>query len=335
MPISRNLLSRKCGATKIRKCHAFGNLGRLWHLAGQLGVACILMQFSFALDAADVTYADLSPILASRCVMCHSGPAAPLELHLDTLEGLLEGSRNGAIVKIGNPSASELVTRLRGLSLPRMPMTGPPFLSDEEVALFEQWIAGGLQSDPDVENAAPSIADSAAEIPETNGLTIYSDVAVIFATRCAKCHTENGLMGPAPEGYRLTSYAATVSAADRTRVVPGNPLASELVRRIRGHARPRMPFDGPPYLTEAEILSIEKWVADGARDSTGNPAPMPTGKRLRLHGQLDEQWRLDGLPLTITRSTRMDKKPRPGDYVRVRGRVREDGKIAAERITRR
>ena len=96
-----------------------------------------------------------------------------------------------------------------------------------------------------------------------------------------------------------------------------------------------MPFDGPPYLTEAEILSIEKWVADGARDSTGNPAPMATGKRLRLHGQLDEQWHLDGLPLTITRSTRMDKKPRPGDYVRVRGRIREDGEIAAERITRR
>jgi len=334
MPVSRNLPSRKRRASDVGIYHAFGNLGRAWLLVGQIGVACILMQFTFALDAAEVTYADISPILASRCVMCHSGPAAPLELHLDTLGGLLAGSRNGAIVKIGNPSTSELVMRLRGLSLPRMPMTGPPFLSDEEVALFEQWIAGGLQSGPDVENAAPAIADSAAEIPETNGLT-YSDVAGIFATRCAKCHTENGLMGPAPEGYRLTSYAATVSAADRMRVVPGNPLASELVRRIRGHARPRMPFDGPPYLTEAEILSIEKWVADGARDSTGNPAPMPTGKRVRLHGQLDEQWRLDGLPLIIAHSTRMDKNPRPGDYVRIRGRIREDGKIAAERITRR
>jgi hypothetical protein len=96
-----------------------------------------------------------------------------------------------------------------------------------------------------------------------------------------------------------------------------------------------MPFDGPPYLTEAEILSIEKWVVDGARDSAGNPAPVPAGHRLRLHGQLDKQWHLDGLPLEITSSTRMDKNPRPGDYVRVRGRVHQNGKIIAERVTRR
>jgi len=335
MSISRNLLPRDCRASDVRNHHAFGNLGRLWRFVGQLGVLCILTQFAFGLDAAEVTYADVSPILASRCVLCHSGPIAPLELHLDTLEGVLAGSRNGPIVEAGNPSGSELVMRLGGLSLPRMPMTGPPYLSDEEAGLFEQWIEDGLQPGPDREHAAPAVASTATESPETDGLNAYSQVAVIFATRCAKCHTENGLMGPAPEGFRLTSYAATVAAADRVRVVPGSPSASELIRRIRGQAKPRMPFDGPPYLTEAEILSIEKWVADGARDSAGNPAPMPTGQRLRLHGQLDEQWHLDGLPLAITGSTRMDKNPRPGDYVRVRGRILEDGTIAAERITRR
>jgi len=76
--------------------------------------------------------------------------------------------------------------------------------------------------------------------------TTYADVAPIFATRCAKCHAERGLMGPAPEGYRLNSYEATLSTVDRVRVVPGHPEASELVRRIRGQALPRMPFDGPP-----------------------------------------------------------------------------------------
>jgi mono/diheme cytochrome c family protein len=267
--------------------------------------------------------------------MCHAGPAAPLELRLDSLEGLLAGSRNGPIVKIGNPSGSELVLRLKGLSLPRMPMTGPPFLSDEEITLFERWISGGLQPGPDGEDTTPTVQSSAVESIKNDGFTIYSDVAVIFATRCAKCHTKNGLMGPAPEGYLLTSYAETVSAAERLRIVPGIPLASELVRRIRGQARPRMPFDGPPYLTKAEILSIEKWVADGARDSAGNPAPMPAGHRLRLHGQLDDQWNLDGLPLTITNSTRIDKNPGPGDYVRVRGRIRGDGNITVERVTRR
>ena len=34
-------------------------------------------------------------------------------------------------------------------------------------------------------------------------------------------------------------------------------------------------------------------------------------------------------------STRIDKNPGPGDYVRIRGRISEDGKITAERVTRR
>lgn len=52
-------------------------------------------------------------------------------------------------------------------------------------------------------------------------------------------------MGALPEGYLLSSYAATLASGERARVVPGNPVASELVRRIRGQARPRMPYDGP------------------------------------------------------------------------------------------
>jgi hypothetical protein len=32
----------------------------------------------------------------------------------------------------------ELIRRLKGLSQPRMPVTGPPFLSDAAIARFEQ-----------------------------------------------------------------------------------------------------------------------------------------------------------------------------------------------------
>ena len=57
---------------------------------------------------------------------------------------------------------------------------------------------------------------------------IYSDVAPVLLGRCVMCHVPNGIMGDPPEGYRLDSYEATVSPADRLRVVPGNALASEL-----------------------------------------------------------------------------------------------------------
>lgn len=80
-----------------------------------------------------------------------------------------------------------------------------------------------------------------------------SDIAPIFTAHCAKCDTENGLRGPGHEGYRLTSYQDTLSAHERTRIVPGKPQASELVRRNRGQALPRMPFDGQPYLNDDDI----------------------------------------------------------------------------------
>lgn len=284
-------------------------------------------------------YEDIAPILAARCVLCHAGAAAPLGLQLDSYEALLKGSSNGPVVKSGDAAGSELIQRLNGTKQPRMPMTGPPFLSDAEIAQFEAFVAGGLARGG--ATAASTAAPPAAVAPVaplrlTPGeVPDYRHVAPIFATRCAKCHTENGLVGPAPEGYRLTSYESTLSAADRLRVVPGRPEASELLRRIRGQARPRMPMDGPPYLSPQEIQLIEAWIAGGARNAEGVVATVPTGAKVRLHGTLVARWRLDGLNLDVGGNTRIDKSPDAGDYVEVRGRVDANGRVIAERIRAR
>jgi mono/diheme cytochrome c family protein len=290
-----------------------------------------LLMAAAAQPQANATYAPVAPILAQRCVMCHSGPAAPLELRLDTLEGVLKGSAKGPVVKAGSPDDSELIRRLRGTSLPRMPMTGPPFLSNDEIATFERWIAGGLQAGTTAAAETPPAVVTPPR-PQPGDKVTYLHVAPIFASRCAKCHTESGLMGPAPEGYRLTSYESTLSAAERVRVVPGKPDASELVRRIRGQARPRMPFDGPPFLTADEIRLIEEWIAQGARNAEGVTAPVPAGARVRLHGRLEPSNRLDGLVLDIGPGTRVDKNPTPGDYVEVRGRLDDSGCVIVERL---
>ena len=280
--------------------------------------------------AAATTYDDIAPLLAARCVMCHSGPNAPLGLSLDSFDAAVKGSQRGPVVRAGDAQGSELMKRLTGKSQPRMPMTGPPFLSDAEIATFERWISGGL-----ARGAGTAPAPALAARPKPGEPVTYAHVAPIFATRCAKCHTDQGIMGAAPEGYRLTSYEQTLSAADRARVVPGQPLASELLRRVRGMAEPRMPFDGPPFLSEDEIKLIEAWITQGARDAQGRPAPVPVGARVRLHGILGEAGQLDGLPVTVTSGTRIDKRPRPGDYAELRGTIGPGGEIIAERIRRR
>lgn len=279
------------------------------------------------------TYADLAPIFTQRCVMCHSGEAAPLGLRLDSFEAVVKGSSKGPVVKAGDPGGSALIGRLKGTLQPRMPMTGPPFLSDVEIARFERWITAGLPRGGGTP-AAPASRPTALRPPPGEPVT-YLHVAPIFATRCAKCHTDNGLMGAAPEGYRLTSHEATLSSADRLRVVPGKPEASELVRRIRGQALPRMPFDGPPYLSGEEIRLIEDWVAQGARRADGTPAPSPRGARVRLHGRLGSGWQLDALELAIDGRTRIDKSPRSGDYVEVRGYLDDAANVQVDRLRRR
>ncbi|MSO70189.1 MAG: hypothetical protein EXQ98_07955, partial [Alphaproteobacteria bacterium] len=250
---------------------------------------------------------------------------------LDSLKGLRAGSENGPVAKPGDPAGSELIKRLKGESEPRMPLSGPPFLDDKDIALIERWIASGMAgAEPSTATATPAEPPAAAK-PKPGEFVTCAHVAPIFARQCVKCHNQKGLMGPPPEGYQLDSYAHVLSRDDRVRVVPGSPDASELVRRIRGQARPRMPFDGPPFLTEDEIQLIERWIAEGARDSTGKKAPIPVGAHVRLEGTLTAHWQLDGYPLVVQRNARV-RDASPGSYVRVRGRIDDQGQVIVNRI---
>lgn len=279
------------------------------------------------LAAASPTYHDdIAPLLAKRCLVCHSGTQAPLGLRLDSLENLLRGSQRGPVVHAGDATGSELLRRLTGNSQPRMPLSGPPFLEAAEIAMVERWINAGLPAGNE------SSTRPAAAVASLDEVVDYRHVEAILLRRCATCHSASGLMGPAPEGYLLSSYAATLASGERARVVPGNPAASELVRRIRGQARPRMPYDGPPYLTDAEIDLIEAWIEQGARDVAGQPAAVPVGARVRLHGRLDDAGKLDGLALLIDARTRLDDAPRPGAYVQVRGRLDAGGRVQVKRL---
>jgi len=281
------------------------------------------------------TWATLAPLLAERCVMCHNASAAAAGLRLDSLDGLKKGSTRGPVVQAGNPAGSEIVRRVKGSSLPRMPMTGPPWLPDADVARLERWISAGLpEGTPTAktDSRADAATTAATPRPAPGQPVTWVHVAPLLATRCAQCHTDNGVMGPPPEGYRLTSYEATLSTADRVRVVPGQPGASELLRRVQGHSRPRMPHNGPPWLSAEDTQLIADWIAQGARNAQGQPAPVPVGARVRLGGTMDAQGNLDGLPLHMAPGARLDKMPRAGEAAQVRGRVGEGGRVEVERV---
>jgi hypothetical protein len=92
-------------------------------------------------------------------------------------------------------------------------------------------------------------------------------------TSCTQCHTSTG-RNPSG-GFDLNpdvAYTNLVNApvrekAGAIRVIPGDPDNSYLVQKLEGAAGitgRRMPFNGPPYLTDGQIKIIRRWIQIGA-----------------------------------------------------------------------
>src|ERR1700676_3510058 len=79
------------------------------------------------------------PILAARCLACHSQEKRSGGLSLGTYADTLEGGRSGAAIKPGDSANSLIVYRITGSTPPRMPLDGAP-LSDAEISVLRSWI---------------------------------------------------------------------------------------------------------------------------------------------------------------------------------------------------
>lgn len=89
---------------------------------------------------------DIAPVLASTCTECHGAQQPRAQLGLNTFARLLRGSQNGVILTPGKPADSELIKRLKGQGVTRMPFNRPP-LANDVIAKFEKWIEEGAKFD--------------------------------------------------------------------------------------------------------------------------------------------------------------------------------------------
>ncbi len=68
-------------------------------------LAALLLTVGTATPAqTKTTYAEIAPILAQRCAMCHAGATPAAGLRLDSHDALLKGGAKGPVVKAGAPS---------------------------------------------------------------------------------------------------------------------------------------------------------------------------------------------------------------------------------------
>ncbi|WP_421693912.1 c-type cytochrome domain-containing protein [Aestuariivirga sp.] len=293
-------------------------------------VTCLLL----APPAMAESWDEVNAVFQGRCIACHSGDAAPLGLHLDSYKAAMKGSENGPVIRPGDPEQSPLMHRLLGKAEPRMPLDGPPFLEDEVIAKISKWIKSGAKG-PSESAAAEQAPPAAPADPRADGRILYSEVSSIFGKHCVKCHSDNSKMGAPPEGLRLGSYADILNGSERVVLIPRNAQASEIIRRVEGLASPRMPFDGPPWLTAEEIALLRDWIDGGALDNDGNAAPIPAGRIVRMRGLLTADSEVDGAAFTHPPGMRVKGAPRIGQPVELRGRIAADGAIAGERLSGR
>jgi mono/diheme cytochrome c family protein len=132
----------------------------------QLALAMLAATTSFALTTlADsgplppastktgVTYAtDMKPIFDVSCVKCHSGDRPKAHLHMDTLEGVLKGTKEGAIVNPGDSANSFIVKAIAHTTTDHDSWMPPPKnkagiqpLTPEQIGLIRAWIDQGAK----------------------------------------------------------------------------------------------------------------------------------------------------------------------------------------------
>ena len=106
-----------------------------------------------ASDKTGLTYAtDIKPIFDASCVKCHSGEHPKARLHMDTLAGVLKGTKEGKIVTAGDSANSFLVksvAHVTGDSDAWMPpvhnKAGFKALTPEQIGLVRAWIDQGAK----------------------------------------------------------------------------------------------------------------------------------------------------------------------------------------------
>jgi mono/diheme cytochrome c family protein len=99
-------------------------------------------------------------------------------------------------------------------------------------------------------------------------ISFKNQLQPVVNKHCAECHTGGG-PGAEKSGFAVDSYQSLLKGTKYGPVVvPGSSVSSSLYRLVAGKVDPsiRMPH-GKEKLSAAEIVLIEQWIDQGAKDN--------------------------------------------------------------------
>ena len=110
--------------------------------------------------------------------------------------------------------------------------------------------------------------------PATPAVSFSQQIqAAILTPTCVGCHTDDGrtpaggLNMKSGSAYSNLVGVASTGKPGAVRVIAGNASGSYLVQKLEGAADIvglRMPRNGPPFLTDAQVALIRQWIQNGA-----------------------------------------------------------------------
>lgn len=121
----------------------------------------------------------------------------------------------------------------------------------------------------DIAGPSPNLEPTLASIQSN----VFESADTAGRVACTGCHTN---VGRNPSGglnlVHDLAYQNLVNVPARGKagailVVPGDPENSYIIQKMEGRAGiagRRMPFVGPPFLTDGQILIVRRWIAIGA-----------------------------------------------------------------------
>ena len=91
---------------------------------------------------------DIQPIFDQYCVSCHGSARAENGLRLDSYQGAMKGTQNGAVIVAGSPSTSALMSVIQGTAAAqiRMPHEART-LTHNRIENIRLWIGAGAPND--------------------------------------------------------------------------------------------------------------------------------------------------------------------------------------------
>jgi len=145
---------------------------------------------------------------------------------------------------------------------------GEGFLTDKMPARVRGWLGmppvAAKDTGTDAAQAAMPVKAGPGSADPANGAYYGVHIAPLFARSCVSCHKAQKHKG----NLRMDSYALLMHGGeDGAVVVPGNPKASDIIRRLQlpPSDDDSMPSDGNKPFTPEEVQMVEHWIAAGAK----------------------------------------------------------------------